>query len=356
MKRALPIAGSRMAVAEAVPPRPPGFRVSELRDARARAITYLRVSIADRCDMACVYCMPPGGEEEHAPRAELLSFEEIVAIARALARGGVRRVRLTGGEPLVRKDAVTLVARLRDATSAELAMTSNGARLAALARPLRAAGLTEVNVSIDSLDRDRFAAITRGGDLREVLAGVRAALDAGLSVKTNTVAIGGVNDDELGAIVDWAWSLGIAPRIIEMMPIGEAASLPRERFLGAAAILARLGSRVRPERHAGALDRGPARYHPATDGSKRSVGLITAVSDEFCDGCNRVRLTSKGDLRACLASRRAVSLRDVLRAGGDDLDVLWASAWSLGSKEAGHHFADAEAHEHERVGMSLIGG
>lgn len=357
-----------MAIAESAPARPPGWgdEPIALADARGRAIRYLRVSITDRCDMACVYCMPPGGEDEHAARTDILSFEEIVALARALARGGVRRIRLTGGEPLVRKDVVSLVSRLRASTQAELAMTTNGSRLASLARALREVGLDQVNVSIDSLDPHRFSEITRGARLGDVVAGIRAALDVGLEVKINTVALGGVNDGELGAIVDWAWSLGIVPRIIELMPIGEGASLPRDRFLGAREIVARLGARVSdprgPEARLPGLwadprpDRGPARYLRAADGSARAVGLITAVTDEFCDGCNRVRLTSRGELRACLASRRAVSLRDVLRAGGDDRDVLWATAWSLGSKDAGHRFTDAREHEHERVGMSLIGG
>jgi len=359
VKRSLPIvSASRIAVAEAAPPRPSGWgdAPSTLVDARGRAITYLRVSITDRCDMACVYCMPPGGEDEHAPRADVLSFEEIVAIARALTRGGVRRIRLTGGEPLVRKDVVRLVEHLRGAIDVELAMTTNASRLATLARPLRDAGLDQVNVSIDSLDRARFAEITRGADLGEVLAGIRAALEVGLEVKTNTVALGGVNDDELGAIVDWAWSSGIVPRIIELMPIGEGASLPRQRFTSAREIVERLGDRVRDERIDASAHRGPARYLRAADGSDRTVGLITAVTDEFCDGCNRVRLTSRGELRACLASRRAVSLRDVLRAGGDDRDLLWATAWSLGAKDAGHRFSDQLEDEHERVGMSLIGG
>jgi cyclic pyranopterin phosphate synthase len=360
-RRALPLApgASRIALVEPVPSRPSGWAPRPLEDARGRRITYLRASITDRCDMACVYCMPPGGEDEHATRQDLLTFEELVAIARAFAEAGVRRIRLTGGEPLVRRDVVRLVSMLRSGTAiGEIVMTTNGARLAALARPLRGAGLDGVNVSVDSLDRERFAAITRGGELKEVLAGIDAALDAGLEVKVNTVALGGVNEEELGAIVDWAWSIGIVPRFIELMPIGEAARLPSERFLPAARILERLGARVDATAAVAAPDpgRGPARYLPARDGSGRRVGLITAVSDEFCGGCNRVRLTSRGELRACLASRRAVSLRDVLRAGGDARDLLWAASWSLGAKDGGHRFTDPMADEHTRLGMSLIGG
>jgi cyclic pyranopterin phosphate synthase len=365
-RRSLPIATtttssseSRIALPEAAPPRPRGWGEAGARlvDGQGRSITYLRASITDRCGMACVYCMPLGGEDEHATRTDALEPEELTAIARALAGAGVRRIRLTGGEPLVRKDAVRIVALLRERSGArELAMTTNGARLAELARPLRDAGLEAVNVSIDSLDRARFAEITRGGELDSVLAGIRAAIDVGLEVKINCVALGGVNDHELGAIVDWAWSLGIVPRFIELMPIGEGATLPRERFLAARDIVARLGDRVVDASLAAQPDRGPARYLPASDRSGRRVGLITAVSDEFCGGCNRVRLTSRGELRACLASRRAVSLRDLVRAGASDLDVVWAASWSLGGKLDGHLFADAAQHEHERVGMSLIGG
>ncbi|MDQ3032513.1 MAG: radical SAM protein, partial [Myxococcota bacterium] len=261
MRLRLPLApASRMAVSEVVPARPSGWgedRDVVLADARGRAITYLRASLTDRCTMACVYCMPPGGEEEHAARAEVLSFEELVRIARALARGGVRRLRLTGGEPLARRDVVSLVRMLRDGAGIErLVATTNGTRLATLARPLREAGLDEVNVSLDSLDPAKFDEITRGGELAEVLAGVHAALDAGLEVKINCVALGGVNDGELGAIVDWAWSIGAAPRFIELMPLGEAATLPRERFVGAAEIVARLGARVTAEHGERAAGRG----------------------------------------------------------------------------------------------------
>jgi cyclic pyranopterin phosphate synthase len=359
VRRSLPIApsDSRIATPRPVPPRPAGWTPGPLTDARGRRITYLRASVTDRCNMACVYCMPPGGEAEHAPRPDILGFEELVRIVRVLAGAGVRRVRLTGGEPLARRDVVRLAAMLKTGGAIEeLVMTTNGARLATLARPLREAGVDGVNVSIDSLDRDRFAAITRGGDLGEVLAGIHAALEAGLEVKVNAVVLGGENDRELGAIVDWAWSLGIVPRFIELMPIGEAAHLPREAFVPASEIVSRLGERVVADGAEPAAGRGPARYLRAADGSDRRVGIISAVSDHFCDGCNRVRLTSRGDLRACLASRNAVSLRDLARAGAGDEDLVWATAWSLGSKDAGHSFSDSDVSEHRHVGMSLVGG
>jgi cyclic pyranopterin phosphate synthase len=359
MRRSLPIL-ARAAVPMEMPARPAGFGERELpllRDSRDRAYTYLRLSLTDRCNMACVYCMPPSGENDHALRPEILEFEEIVRLVGVMAQMGVRRVRFTGGEPLVRKDVVRLVELVSERTQAhELVMTTNGDRLPELAAPLARAGLHGVNISIDSLDADRFREITRGGELSLVLAGIHAAIDAGLEVKLNAVLLGGINDDEAGALVDFAWSLGIVPRFIELMPLGEAASLPKERFIDARAITALLGERVDRAVDDRATDRGPARYVRARDGGDRKVGFITAMSDEFCASCNRIRITARGDVRACLADRKAISLRDVMRAGGSDADLAWAIHWALGAKDAGHHFRDADVHEHENVGMSLVGG
>jgi len=360
VSRSLKVVGTRVAQRVDVPPRPPGFghpAVPQLTDREGRVYDYLRLSITDRCNFACVYCMPPGGEEEHALRPELLTFEELVRLVGVFARGGVRRVRLTGGEPMVRKDVVRLVEMIRRSTPIEsLVMTTNAARLPELARPLADAGLDGINVSIDSLDPDRFREMTRGGELGPVLAGIHAALEVGMTVKVNAVALGGVNEDEIGALVDWAWGLGVTPRFIELMPLGEAASLPPEAFLSAERIEARLGDRLAGERGAPVAGAGPARYVAAADGSGRRVGFITAVSDDFCATCNRVRVTAMGDLRACLADRRAVSLRDRMRAGASDEDLAWAIHWSLNTKDAGHRFTDPTAREHEHVGMSLIGG
>ena len=350
---------SRIATHQAVPARPDGFgspSVPALTDGHGRVYTYLRLSLTDRCNLACVYCMPPGGEPEHALRPELLSFEEAVRLVSVFVAGGVRRVRFTGGEPLVRRDVVRLVEMVRRATPVdELVMTTNAVRLPELAKPLADAGLNGVNISIDSLDPDRFREITRGGELAPVIAGTRAAIDAGLEVKLNIVALGGVNEDEAGRLVDWAWSLGITPRFIELMPIGEASALPKERFTSAARIVDLLGARVAHTEKTSDEGRGPARYLRAANGAGR-VGFITAVSDEFCASCNRVRVSAKGDLRACLADRRAVSLRDLMREGASDLDLAWAIRWALGTKGEGHAFDDARVDEHEHVGMSLIGG
>jgi cyclic pyranopterin phosphate synthase len=301
--------------------------------------------------------MPPSGEDEHAVRRDLLTFEEASRLVSVFALAGIRRVRFTGGEPLVRKDIVRLVELVHRRTEVEqLVMTTNATRLSELARPLRDAGLFGVNVSIDTLDADRFRELTRGGDLGRVLAGIHAAMDVGLEVKLNTVPLRGRNDRELRAIVDWAWSLGATPRFIELMPLGEGAKLPAEMRMTADDVVEALGPQVSREAPTGVEGHGPARYLGAGDGSGRRVGFITPISNEFCDTCNRVRVTARGDVRACLASRRAISLRDIMRAGGSDLDLAWAMVWSLSGKDRGHHFLEPDEHEHESVGMSLIGG
>jgi GTP 3',8-cyclase len=328
-----------------------------LTDAQGRRYTYLRLSVTDRCDFACVYCMPPSGEDDHATRPDLLTFEEAARVCSVFAALGVERIRFTGGEPLVRRDVVRLVelVRLRSGVD-KLVMTTNGSRLGELARPLAQVGLTGVNVSIDSLDAARFREITRGGELARVLGGVHAALDAGLEVKLNIVALGGVNDDEAARLVDWAWELGITPRFIELMPLGEASQLPSERFIAHEQLIERLGARVQPGLSGSAAGLGPARYLRARDGSTKRVGFITAVSDEFCGSCNRVRVTARGDLRACLASRSAVSLRDALREGRSDRELAWLIHRALGTKLEGHFFDREDVEEHRRVGMSLVGG
>jgi cyclic pyranopterin phosphate synthase len=346
--------GRELEMERAELPPPPA-----LRDHQGRAYTYLRLSVTDRCDFACVYCMPPGGEEDHAERPELLSFEEIARLCRVLSGLGVNRIRFTGGEPLVRRDVVRLVELVQRSTGgAKLVMTSNGSRLAELARPLRDAGLSGVNISVDTLDAQRFQQITRGGELKRVLAGVHAARDAGLEVKLNAVLLEDTLGDA-GELVDWAWSLGITPRFIELMPLGEAAKLPPSSFVARAELVRALGPRLFSAEVASAhpeQGKGPARYLDAADGSGRRVGIISAVSNEFCDSCNRLRVTARGDVRACLASRRALSLRDVMRTGGSDQALGWAVHAALGTKLAGHLFNDPLADEHHHVGMSLIGG
>lgn len=353
---------SRSAVAIGQPPALPSDwgrdGLHPLTDGRSRVYTYLRLSVTDRCDMACLYCMPPGGEEDHALRPDVLTFEEAARVVDVFASMGVRTVRFTGGEPLVRRDVVSLVELVARKTGlTDLAMTTNASRLAQLAWPLRRAGLARVNVSVDSLDPARFRAITRGGDLAMVLSGIRAALDAGFrDVKVNIVPVRGQNDDELERLVDWAWDWGLVPRFIELMPLGEGANLPPSARVSADQVRDLLADRLEPDVSGAPIaGRGPARYVRAR-GAERRVGFITAMSSSFCDDCNRVRITSRGEIRACLASRRAVSLRDEMRRGASDRELAWLVHWALDDKDEGHRFTEPEADEHANVGMSLIGG
>lgn len=362
MRRLTVISGSRSAVPiGAAPPAPTDWGrngLPPLVDADRRRYTYLRLSVTDRCDMACVYCMPPSGEEDHALRPDMLTFEESARVVDVFASMGVRTVRFTGGEPLVRRDVVALVEMVHDRTGIDdLAITTNAARLPELAWPLRRAGLARVNVSLDSLDPDRFRALTRGGDLSRVLAGIRAAQQAGFSeIKLNVVPLRGHNDDEVVQIVEWAWSEGLVPRFIELMPLGEGANLPPSLRVTADEVAGLLADRLdRSAGHEIVAGRGPAGYVPSRDGRHR-VGFITALTDVFCESCNRMRVTSRGEIRACLASRRSVSLRDAMRAGASDRELAWLVHWALGDKADGHRFLDAAVDEHAHVGMSLIGG
>ncbi len=327
-----------------------------LSDAHGRTVSYVRLSVTDRCDLACVYCMPPAGERAHARHAELLTPAEIARLAALFAGLGARRMRFTGGEPLCRRDLVEIVGRCHAAApDLELALTTNGTRLGPLAAALAEAGLRSVNVSVDSLEPARFSAITRGGELTAVLAGARAALAAGLEVKTNTVVLGARSLEEIPRIVTWAWSHGFVPRFIEVMPIGEAARLPASELVLARAIaehLAPLASEPSAEKR---VAHGPARYLVARDGSGRRVGLIAATSERFCDDCNRVRVTARGDLRPCLARPEGRALATLVRGRASDAALEAEFAAALAEKSSGHVLGCAGGPQ-EAVGMSLVGG
>jgi cyclic pyranopterin phosphate synthase len=297
----------------------------------------VRLSITDRCDLACTYCRP-SRHDGYLPAQRRLTASDWVSLVTALVRGGVERVRITGGEPLLHPDVVEIVARIAAVPGVrDLALTTNGTRLAELARPLRAAGLQRLNVSVDSLVSERFWRITRGGRLDDVLAGVEAARSAGFDeIKTNTVVMAfdperGAdvgNEDELVEIARWAWSMGATPRFLEMMSVGEG-SRARGRFVPHAVMRARLDALLASGPEVAVRDRGPARYVGARDGSGRSIGFITGSSDSFCEGCDRLRATSDGELRACLATRDAVDVRGAIEAGdaGAILEGL-ESAWA----------------------------
>jgi GTP 3',8-cyclase len=314
-----------------------------LLDQFARRIRYLRVSVTDRCNYRCSYCMPEELEDEMAfqPRAALLTFEELERIVRVFAGLGVRKIRLTGGEPTVRKGIVELVRRIAAVPGIEqVVMTSNGHLLGELARPLAEAGLQAINISIDTLDPARFERLTSRGDLARVTAGIAASVDAGLRVKLNAVALRGVNDDELVALCRYAWSIGAVPRFIEHMPMSGGALYAEEAELPAAqirrALEAELGP-LAPSRPSG-RDAGPARYWSVEREPGREVGIISAMTEHFCDDCNRLRLTAVGALHACLGHDDATPLRDVLRHGGSDDDLVRAIASSVTGKRAGHEF------------------
>ncbi|RMG10625.1 MAG: GTP 3',8-cyclase MoaA [Deltaproteobacteria bacterium] len=359
--------GSR-APAGRVPPGaepPPGTpkpvaQGAPLRDPQGRTIRYLRLSITDRCNYRCTYCMPPEGFER-APRSEVLSIDELVRVARIFAACGVEAVRITGGEPTVRSGLVDLVAGISTIDGIrDVAMTTNGDRLAALARPLFAAGLRRLNISLDTLDPERHARITRGGRLAHVLAGIDAAQAAGFDpIKLNTVVIRGFNDDELERIVDFAWARGLVPRFIELMPVGEAG-----RRHGAAAVvpvaemLERLGGRVDPRPvDPGTTGLGPAVYRAARGDPSRRIGFIGAVSEQFCATCNRLRVTAKGELRACLARPEGRDLRALLRSGASDGAMTEIIRAAVGARLDGHHFWQREAAQSsDLVVMTGVGG
>ena len=275
----------------------------------------VRISLTDRCDMACVYCRP-AGRGAYLPAEERLSVAQWESVLRGLRAEGVRRVRITGGEPLMHRDVVEVVRRVAALDMDDLAMTTNASRLEALAGPLRAAGLQRVTVSIDSLDPERFAAITRGGELGAVLAGLDAALSQGFEeVKTNTVVLRGINDDELPAMVRWAWSLGVTQRFIEVRGVGEGGNIWRERLVSRDEMVERLDGLVASGGGARDDDRGPATYLRAADGSGRRVGFITGSTDTYCAGCDRLRVTSEGTVRPCLATNDGVELTEEGKAG-----------------------------------------
>ena len=298
------------------------------------------------------------GDLQFEPRSALLSFEELEQLVGVFARLGVRKIRLTGGEPTIRKGIVELVKRIAGVPGiAQVVMTTNGHLLDDLAAPLAAAGLAGVNVSLDTLDPDTFHQVTGRGDLARVLAGIDAARAAGLAVKTNAVALAGVNDHELVALCEAAWTRGATPRFIEHMPMSDGALYDPARGLTSLAIRqaleAELGALVQaPATTAAGPDAGPARYWNLAGDPKREVGIISAMSDHFCDDCNRLRLTATGALHACLGHDDALNLRDLVRAGASDADLVRAIAGVVTGKRVGHAFADAPPTKH----MIGIGG
>ena len=284
-------------------------------DAHGRAIRYLRISVTDRCDLRCRYCMAE--KMTFLPRSALLALEEIAVIAERFIARGVTKIRLSGGEPLVRRDVGELVTRLGGHVGAgldELTMTTNGTRLAEHAPALFAAGMRRVNVSLDSLDPNRFRYITRHGDVAQVLDGIAAARDAGLRVKLNTVALAGLNEDEIPSILAWCIEQGHDLSLIETMPLGAIDEDRVDRFVPLTRVFAALSGHFDLQRDDYRTG-GPARYWRVA-GTDVRLGLISPLTANFCDGCNRVRLTTEGKLYACLGHDDQVDLKAALRTGG----------------------------------------
>lgn len=329
-----------------------------LIDRFARRITYVRLSVTDRCDFRCVYCMAEN--MSFLPKASILSLEELDRLAGAFVARGVERLRITGGEPLVRRDIMTLFRRLSrhldDGRLKELTLTTNGSQLARYAAELYACGVRRVNVSIDSLNAAKFRAITRRGDLDQVLEGVKAAKAAGLKLKINTVALKGVNDDELDQLVAWCGAEGHDLTLIETMPLGEVDEDRTDRYLPLDRVRARLAERW-TLLETGYRTGGPARYVTVAETGGR-LGFITPLTHNFCEACNRVRVTCTGTLYMCLGQEDAVDLRAPLRASEEDTLLHQALDKAMRLKPKGHDFIIDREHTRPSVArhMNVTGG
>src|SRR5262245_56126487 len=329
-----------------------------MTDPFGRAISYLRVSVTDRCDFRCVYCMAEN--MTFLPKADLLTLEELDRLCSAFIAKGVRKLRLTGGEPLVRRGIMTLVQslsrHLADGALDELTLTTNGSQLPKYAAELAAGGMRRINVSLDTLDADKFRAITRWGELDRVLAGIDAALTVGLKVKINTVALKGVNEDELPRLIDWAHGRGMDLTIIEVMPLGDVGEQRLDQYLPRSMVRARLAERYRLDELADRTG-GPARYVRVHETGGR-LGFITPMTHNFCEACNRVRLTCTGTLYMCLGQEDAADLRTPLRASEANDLVYAAIDEAIARKPKGHDFVIDRRHKRPAVArhMSVTGG
>lgn len=327
-------------------------------DPFGRTITYLRVSVTDRCDLRCFYCMSE--DMTFLPKKDLLTLEELDRLCSAFIAKGVRKLRLTGGEPLVRRNVMSLVSslsrHLRSGALNELTLTTNGSQLARFAQELADCGVRRVNVSLDTLNADKFRAITRWGELDKVLAGIEAARAAGLAVKINAVALKNLNEDEIPSLMQWAHGLDMALTLIEVMPMGEIGEGRIDQYVPLSLVRARLAKQFTLtdiDDNTG----GPARYvRVAETGGK--LGFITPMTHNFCKSCNRVRITCTGTLHTCLGQEDAADLRKPLRASADDELLSSAIDRAIGLKPKGHDFIIDRRHNRPSVSrhMSVTGG
>jgi len=332
--------------------------MAEMIDPFGRAVNYLRVSVTDRCDFRCSYCMAE--DMTFLPKAEILSLEELDRVCSAFVRQGVKKLRMTGGEPLVRRDIMklfrSLSRHLDSGDLEELTLTTNGSQLGRFAHELADLGVRRVNVSLDTLDPDKFAAITRWGKLDKVMDGLAAAKDAGLQVKINAVALKGVNDDEVDRLVAWSGDEGFDLTFIEVMPMGEIGDLRIDQYWPLSMLRAQLAEKW-------TLDEidyrtgGPARYLRVKETGGR-LGFITPMTHNFCESCNRVRLTCTGTLYMCLGQEDAADLRTPLRLSDDDALLNDAILEAIGRKPKGHDFIIDRRRKQPSVSrhMSVTGG
>ena len=330
----------------------------QLIDPFGREVTYLRVSVTDRCDFRCVYCMAE--DMTFLPKSEILTLEELDRMCSAFVARGVRKLRLTGGEPLVRRNVMSLVESLsRHIASGaleELTLTTNGSQLARFADDLYRHGVRRVNVSLDTRDADKFRAITRWGDLGKVLGGIAAAQAAGLAVKLNMVALKGVNEAEIPEMLEWCHGQGIDLTLIETMPLGDIEGDRTDQYLPLSLVRARLAERYTLE-DIPYKTGGPARYMRVKETGGR-LGLITPLTHNFCESCNRVRLTCTGTLYMCLGQEDAADLRGPLRASESDDPLQRAIDEAISRKPKGHDFIIDRRHKQPALArhMSVTGG
>jgi cyclic pyranopterin phosphate synthase len=329
-----------------------------MTDPFGRTISYLRVSVTDRCDLRCFYCMSE--DMTFLPKADLLTLEELDRLCSAFIAKGVRKLRLTGGEPLVRRNVMSLVRSLsRHLTSGalnELTLTTNGSQLARFASELADCGVRRINISLDTLDPAKFRAITRWGDLDKVLAGIEAARAAGLAVKINAVALKGLNEEEIPSLMEWAHGKGMALTLIEVMPMGDIGEGRIDQYVPLSLVRARLAKQYTLTDLAEDTG-GPARYVRVNETGGK-LGFITPMTHNFCESCNRVRITCTGTLHTCLGHEDASDLRKPLRASADNELLSATIDRAIGLKPKGHDFIIDRRHKRPSVSrhMSVTGG
>jgi cyclic pyranopterin phosphate synthase len=331
---------------------------SPMIDPFGRTISYLRVSVTDRCDLRCFYCMSE--DMTFLPRSDLLTLEELDRLCSAFIAKGVRKLRLTGGEPLVRRNVMSLFRslsrHLQSGALNELTLTSNGSQLEKYAAELADCGVRRINVSLDTLDRDKFRAITRWGDIDKVLAGIKAAQNAGLRVKINAVALKSMNEDEIPSLMRWAHGEGMDMTLIEVMPMGDISGGRLDQYVPLSMVRSRLATQFTltdlPESSG-----GPARYVRVSETGGK-LGFITPMTHNFCESCNRVRITCTGTLHTCLGQEDASDLRKPLRASPDDALLSDTIDRAIGLKPKGHDFVIDRRHNGPSVSrhMSVTGG